>query len=212
MLHKGCMKDICLDIFFCFAGFTDAIRFWIFRISRKRLVDCWGTWRCLWDLPQPQRCQLLLLIRSPEGDPRSLSSRARAQIRFEATTPTLQFCNQQTLEVTIFLHFGFGWAIPKSLRRKDFKISRICWLKKFRTWCQCPFNGHICPGAGFVLVQQLKAQKFGFFVTAHWPHSDKFCGSIACPYLTSLCPYSQKQKNNNKRCADWNYNQSHARS
>ena len=57
MLHKGCMKDVtpeyyCISLslslyiytfFFLlcrFHGFTDAIRFRIFRISRKRLVDC----------------------------------------------------------------------------------------------------------------------------------------------------------------------------
>ena len=52
MLHKGCMKDVtpeyyCISSLYIyifllcrFHGFTDAIRFRIFRISRKRLVDC----------------------------------------------------------------------------------------------------------------------------------------------------------------------------
>ena len=47
------------------------------------------------------------------------------------------------------------------------------------------------------------------FCNSGWPDSGKSCGSIACPYSTSLCPYSQKQ-NHNKRCSDWDYNQSPA--
>ena len=30
------------------------------------------------------------------------------------------------------------------------------------------------------------------FCSSWWPDRGKFCGSIACPYSTSLCPYSQK--------------------
>ena len=30
------------------------------------------------------------------------------------------------------------------------------------------------------------------FCNRGWPDRGKFCGSIACPYSTGLCPYSQK--------------------
>ena len=32
------------------------------------------------------------------------------------------------------------------------------------------------------------------FSNSGWPDSDKSCGSIACPYSTILCPYSQKNR------------------
>ena len=44
------------------------------------------------------------------------------------------------------------------------------------------------------------------FVAGRWRDRGKFCGSIACPYWTGLCPYSKK-KQKNKRWSDWDYNQ-----
>ena len=32
------------------------------------------------------------------------------------------------------------------------------------------------------------------FVAGRWRDRGKFCGSIACPYWTGLCPYSQKNR------------------
>ena len=52
--------------------------------------------------------------------------------------------------------------------------------------------------------------KVRVFCNSGWPDSGKFCGSIACPYSTSHTHTPKKQKNNNKRCSDLDYNQSHA--
>ena len=56
------------------------------------------------------------------------------------------------------------------------------------------------------------AQKFGLFVTAGGRTCGKVGRSIACPHSTSHTHTTQKQKSNNKRCSDSDYNRSHARS
>ena len=54
-------------------------------------------------------------------------------------------------------------------------------------------------------------QKFGLFVTAGGRTCGKVSRSIACQYSTSHTHTPKKPKNNNKRCSDSDYNQSHAR-
>ena len=46
-------------------------------------------------------------------------------------------------------------------------------------------DGTVFKGAG-------PSPKARVFCNSWWPDSGKFSGSIACPYSTSLCPYSQK--------------------
>ena len=49
--------------------------------------------------------------------------------------------------------------------------------------------------------------KVRVFCNSGWPDSGKFCGSIACPYSTGHCRYSQETE---EQCSDLDYNQSHA--
>ena len=77
--------------------------------------------------------------------------------RFEATTPTLQLCTQQTLEVTIFFFAFWIWSIPKSLRSKDFKILDKNLLgKKFPCACDLLYTAQF-----FVLFFWIWESEFG---------------------------------------------------
>ena len=96
-----------------------------------------------------------------------------------------------------------------------------------KSWDSClgdpppnePYN-FLCEMAPYVEIRYaysggargVPAQKFGLFVTAGCRTCGKVCRSIACPYSTSHTHAPKKQKNDNKRCSDSDYNQSHARS
>ena len=105
--------------------------------------------------------------------------------------PIPQSCIEALLiEFGLSLPYAFRYKKPGFLPRSP--LSPREWAAQLFVWNCTVYWNLLCLLCLFRRAGP--SPKVRAFSNSGWPDSDKSCGSIACPYSTILCPYSQKNR------------------